>query len=139
MQLRDAIIADGVIEPMGLALDNADKNSSSLRNIAWCLSNLHKGAERADFTLISASIPYMARALIRTELDVVCNDICWALSFFTQEGTTESLQCLLYPELVSRLMQLIEHPNIQIAVPAMRIVGNITSSSDPTVASVAIN
>lgn len=71
---------------------------------------------------------------MRTELDTVINDITWAMSFFTQEGSLESLQCLINTGAVNRFTQLIDHPSMQIAVPALRVVGNVLSSSQSAVA-----
>ena len=43
MDMRDMVLAEGVIEPIAAALDKVKYDNSALRNIAWCLANMLKG------------------------------------------------------------------------------------------------
>lgn len=43
LTFRDIVIADGTVIPMAAALDRTTGDSSSMRNISWCLANLMKG------------------------------------------------------------------------------------------------
>ena len=89
-----------------------------------------KGNVPPAFELVAPGVPALVRALIRTQNEQAINDITWGLSFFTQNGTVESLQCLIQAGAVPRLTQLIEHSSMQIAVPALRTVGNILSANE---------
>ena len=84
-------------------------------------------------------IPALARALLRTENDVVINDILWGLSYFTQSGSYERLQCVVQAGLLPYLTKLVEHVNVSISVPALRTIGNVVSSDQAEIARPAID
>ena len=139
LELRDTVLADGVVGPIAAALDNAPADSSMIRNLSWCLSNFMKGKRRAPFEQIAPGVPALVRALQRTEQADVINDIIWGLSFFTQEADEPSLRCLIDVGGVPKIIQLIDHINVQIAIPALRVVGNFLASDQHTINRVVID
>ena len=102
-----------------------------LRDIAWCLSNFKKGEISQPFELIARAVPALVRAMQRTDIDAAGVDIVWGLYYFTQQASSESLICLVNTVgSVPKLIELTQHQNLKIAIPAIRTVGNIVSSDE---------
>jgi len=124
---------------MADALDRTENGTSALRNISWCLSNFMKGLKPPHFPHVALGVPALIRAIQRTDMDVVINDIIWGISFFTQTAEEENLRCLVATGGVPRIIQLIEHAQMQIGIPALRTIGNLLSASKPDLPQVAID
>ena len=104
LALRNSILMDGVVVPMALALDQAEANSSAMRNISWCLANFMKGDELPQYELVAPGIPALIRALQRTELEEVIVDVTWGFSFITRESNQAALNCMVANGSIPKLL-----------------------------------
>ena len=116
---------------MAFWLDQAQNNSSLQRNVSWCLCNMMKGQPQPNLEHIAPAVPALIKVLMSTDRDVIINDICWGLSFLTQTASDDSLRVLVNSGAVPRIVQLIEHAEVQIAVPSLRTIGNLLSTPEP--------
>ena len=110
--LRDLILAEQVVEPIAAALDNTQAGSSAMRNLAWCLSNFMKGDEPPHFPHVVPGIPALVRALQRTDVDEVINDIVWGLSHFTASAEVDKMRCVIASGAIRRIVQLLDHSKV---------------------------
>lgn len=65
-----------------------------------------------------------------TDVTEILNDICWTLSYITDEGGDERILVFLQSNIVPRLCQLLRHDAMIIAVPCLRTLGNILTARD---------
>jgi hypothetical protein len=63
-----------------------------------------KGKIPPQLAQVAPGLPALVRALQRTDMDVVINDIIWGLSFFTQTAQEDSLVCLVNTGGVPRII-----------------------------------
>ena len=84
----------------------------------------------ADFKYLKRSIPSLTKVLIENDSDEILTDIAWAFSYASDEGGDERIKEFLDCNAVPRLIQLLGHHNITIAVPCLRTLGNILTGSD---------
>ena len=68
--------------------------------------------------------------MIENDSEEILTDIAWAFSYASDEGGDERLEMFLECNTVPRLLQLLHHTNITIAVPCLRTLGNILTGSD---------
>ena len=66
-----------------------------MRNAIWTLSNLCKGKPPAKFEQVQRAIPTFAKVLQETDTPEILNDICWTLSYITDEGGDERIWVFL--------------------------------------------
>ncbi len=66
---------------------------------------------------------------MENNLEEIIVDICWALSYLA-DGAKEKINDFLDARLIQRLVTLINHNNVAIAIPSLRIMGNITTGDD---------
>ena len=111
-------------------VDQAPPGSSFTRNASWTLANFCKGRPMADFKYLKRSIPSLTKVLIENDSDEILTDIAWAFSYASDEGGDERIKEFLDCNAVPRLIQLLGHHNITIAVPCLRTLGNILTGSD---------
>lgn len=69
----------------------------------WTLANLCKGKPCPDFDKIKRAIPTFAKVLIENDSTEILNDICWTLSYITDEGGDERIFVFLQCKIVPRL------------------------------------
>jgi hypothetical protein len=56
-------------------------------------------------------------------------DLCWALSYIG-DGEGKRIQLYLENNILPRLVELLGHPSLQIAIPALRTLGNVITGDD---------
>lgn len=117
------------MDPIADLLDRTQQGSSILRNAAWTLSNFCRGRPQPDFDKVKRCIPSLVRVLVLTSQEEILQDICWALSYLSDGGRT-NLQTMLQTNLLPRLVQLVEHQSLPIAVASLRTIGNILTGED---------
>ena len=77
------------------------------------------------------SISTFARILNDTDNTEILNDICWTLSYITDEGGDERIYEFLNNNMmVPRLVTLLRHNDMIISVPSLRTLGNILTARD---------
>ena len=69
------------------------------------------------------------RVLNENNTDEILTDICWALSYVS-DGGNERVSAIINSGVVPRLVQLLEHQHIAIAVACLRTIGNTLTGSD---------
>ena len=57
-------------------------------------------------------MPSLIRALQRTQNNVVITDIMWGLSFFTKNGSVESVQSIVQADGVPLLVRFMEYADV---------------------------
>lgn len=75
------------------------------------------------------AIPTLIKVLVENDKEDIITDICWALSYIS-DGAKERINDLLDPNLLVKLIYLMRHENVAIAIPCLRTVGNITTGDD---------
>jgi hypothetical protein len=59
-------------------------------------------------------------------------DCCWALSYII-DGSKEVITEFMIPELIDRLIGLVNHQTLSIQIPVIRTLGNMTTGDDTQV------
>jgi len=129
-RFREALLDQGVLLKICDLIDTAQANTSFVRNSIWTLANLCKGKPSPEFERVKRAISTFARVLAETDQTEVLNDICWTLSYITDEGGDERILVFLQSQIVPRLCALLHHQEIIIAVPCLRTLGNILTARD---------
>ena len=94
-RFRDALLDQYVLPKICDLIDHSAANTSFVRNAVWTVSNLCKGKPPADFDKIARAIPTFAKVLTETDTAEVLNDICWTMSYITDEGGDERIVVFL--------------------------------------------
>lgn len=128
-KVRDVVICAGAIKPIAEILDRAAPGSSFVRNASWTLSNLCRGRPAPMFARVQRAIPSLAKVLMENDVEDILIDVCWALSYLS-DGGDERIPLILSTGVLPRLVQLLEHSSIAIAVPCLRAIGNIVTGDD---------
>ena len=129
-RFREALLDQDILPSICNLIDSAMANTSFVRNSIWTLANLCKGRPSPVFEKVRRAIPTFARVLNETDNTEILNDICWTLSYITDEGGDERILVFLECNMVPRLCQLLRHSDMIIAVPALRTLGNILTARD---------
>lgn len=132
---RKLVLNAGACQPIANLLSNLLDNptagfgQSFMRNASWTLSNFCRGKPPPEFEQIVPAIPVLARVLAVTDQEDILTDICWALSYIS-DGKTQRIGTILSTGVVPRLVSLLEHPHLAIAVACLRTIGNLLTGSD---------
>ncbi|KAM3955113.1 importin subunit alpha-1 [Aphomia sociella] len=126
---RDAVLAGGAL-PALLPLLTATTPSSQLRTAVWTYSNLCRNKNPlVKFELVSPALTFVSELLVLTDQDILA-DACWALSYLT-DGPNERIETVQEtPQLLPRLVKLLEHKSPAVRTPALRAIGNMLTGSD---------
>lgn len=85
-------------------LENQSSPSQSfVRNASWCLANMCRGNPRPDSSLTSKCIPTLAKVLINFDDFEIIQDVCWAISYFSDSGG-DGCKLLIDSGLIPRLI-----------------------------------
>ncbi|KAF2076195.1 hypothetical protein CYY_002495 [Polysphondylium violaceum] len=126
---RDEALYLGVIDHL---VDFASKTKvlNSLRIISWTISNLCRGKPPPPFHLVSPALSLL-ETLVHYPDQEINIDATWAVGHMSTNASPEVTQCIVdRPALVKRMVELMLSPTQAIMVPALRVVGNIASSSE---------
>ena len=72
--------------------------------------------------------PLVIRNLENDKEDII-TDICWALSYLS-DGAKDRINDLLNPNLLAKMIVLLGHENVAVAIPSLRTIGNIVTGDD---------
>jgi len=100
-----------------------------MRNASWALSNLCRGKPQPEYALVRRAIPTLIKVLVENDKDEIITDICWALSYIS-DGAKDRIQDLLDPGLLKKMIALLNHMNVAVAIPCLRTIGNIVTGDD---------
>jgi len=71
----------------------------------------------------------LSKVLIENDVEDILIDVCWAMSYLS-DGGEERIPIILNTNVLPRLVQLLNHPNIAVSVPCLRAIGNIVTGDD---------
>ncbi|KPJ17442.1 Importin subunit alpha-2 [Papilio machaon] len=84
------------------------------------------------FEFVAPALTYMSKLLEISDQDVLA-DACWALSYLT-DGPNERIEAVQNtPQLLARLVRLLDHTSPAVRTPALRAIGNMLTGSDEQV------
>ena len=72
---------------------------------------------------------HLIQVLVQNDKEDIITDICWALSYLS-DGAKERVNDLLNPALLVKIIQLLTHEQVAIAIPCLRTIGNIVTGDD---------
>lgn len=99
-----------------------------MRNTSWTLSNFCRGRPPPKFELIMRAIPTLAKTIMIANDKEVLTDVCWAMSYISDNGP-EKIPIIMNTNIVPRIIQLLEHEHLPIAVACLRTLGNLLTGS----------
>jgi hypothetical protein len=79
--------------------------------------------------LVRRAVPTLIKVLVENDKEDIITDICWALSYLS-DGAKERIDDLLDPALLQKMIKLLRHENVAIAIPCLRTIGNIVTGDD---------
>ena len=75
------------------------------------------------------AVPTLIKVLVENDKEDIITDICWALSYLS-DGAKERIEDLLNENLLQKMISLLNHENVAIAIPCLRTIGNIVTGDD---------
>lgn len=126
---RDSVLNSGALDRIATVLEQATPGTSFMRNASWALSNLCRGRPQPDYNLVRRAIPALIKVLVENDKEDIITDICWALSYLS-DGAKERVNDLLNNNLLVKIIQLLNHEQVAIAIPCLRTIGNIVTGDD---------
>jgi len=129
---RDLVLQAGAMQPLLNLIDDHQTSVKSVRRYVWLLSNLCRGSPKPDFNIVSLSLPVLKRLLYHNDGEVLI-DTCWALSYLCEDTYAPSTQVLTNAfsnSDVCRLVELAEHPNKDVQLAALRVMGNFVAGNE---------
>jgi importin subunit alpha-6/7 len=130
-EFRDAVFAtdNGAgVNNLLLNIQHPD-NIKLLRNATWTLSNFCRGKPTPKLAAVTPIIPALAYLITMEDKDVL-SDALWGICYLTDGEETLTDAVVTHPGVVPRVIALLGHEELSVAMPALRIVGNIVSSVD---------
>lgn len=79
--------------------------------------------------MVRNAIPALSKVLIENDKEDIITDICWALSYLS-DGAKERVNDLLNQPLLTKIIRLLDHDQVAIAIPCLRTIGNIVTGDD---------
>jgi hypothetical protein len=127
---RDYVIQSGGVPGM-LSVFSHSAKISMLRNATWALSNLCRGKPQPAFEHIQPVLPTLAKLVAMDDPEII-TDACWALSYISDDSgpANAKIQAVVDANICHRLVQLLNHHNASVQIPALRSVGNIVTGDD---------
>ena len=105
---RNRVIESGALDSISVVLNQAPPGTSFMRNASWALSNLCRGRPQPDYNLVKGAIPTLIKVLVENDKEDIITDVCWALSYLS-DGAKERVNDLLQPNLLQKIIKLLEH------------------------------
>ena len=125
---RNMIVESTCIYQTLLRLVEAQKISRYLlRTVCWVNSNLTR-YKNNDNVGIAITV---ARSGIFTEDPDIVSDCLWAFTYITETNDDDQIDFVAKSDLVVRVVELMGSQDLTVFIPALRVIGNILTSSDP--------
>jgi hypothetical protein len=129
-RIRDSILHAGVITPISnILMKRTGLSHSFKRNASWTLANLCRGKPNPPFDYIKGALPALGKILLDHDSEEIITDILWAFSYVS-DGSDGKMQYITDTGILPRLVKMLLHPNIAIAVACLRTLGNILTGTD---------
>lgn len=71
----------------------------------------------------------LCKVLVDNDNEDILIDVCWALSYITNSGE-DRVSLILETGALPKLVQLLNHTNIGIQVPCLRVIGNVVTGTE---------
>lgn len=104
------------------------ENVRLLRNATWSLSNFCRGKPAPRPEAVAPIIPALAYLISLEDKDVL-SDALWGLCYLT-DGEEEMVTAVVGAGVLPRVVALLGHAELSVAMPALRIIGNVVSAAD---------
>jgi hypothetical protein len=109
-------------------VDFAQMPVGVVRAAAWAVAVVCRGQPPVRIVVVEALLPVVHWMLMMDD-PVVLSEACWALVHMTG-GPCEGVESVLKGSVLSRVAQLLMHDDVNVRVPALRVIGNISQSTD---------
>ena len=128
-ELRDLLIAQGIIEPLILNMNNPG-SMSLLNNVTWTVSNLCRGKPSPDMAALAPVLAPLRQLLYHAEVtEDVRVDAVWALSYLS-DGPNDRIEQVMQHGVTQKLVDLLRNPSPALLTPTIRCLGNFVTGSD---------
>jgi hypothetical protein len=126
---RDYVLSFNILEDL-VVLSANTTSISVIRNIAWTISNFTRGKNPVpQLKKVAIALPVLAKFVFTNDVDIL-SDSLWALHFLSDMGDNECITMIINHGICPKLVEYLDHPNISIQCPALRIIGNICTGDD---------
>ncbi|CAG5131572.1 unnamed protein product [Candidula unifasciata] len=126
--LRDLLLNHHILKPL-LRLVDMTAPPNFLCTVAWAISNLCRNkVPSVMMIVIKACLPAL-RTLIHHKDDAVVSHACWGLSCVTEGALNYTEELVKYPDLMERLVELLDSRNVGVLTPTLQTIGNIMSEN----------
>lgn len=127
---RDCVIMKGGVECVGRVVENS-KQAGEVGLGCWVLSNLCRGEIPPKYELVKSAIPLLGKSVVSGQLAREYLTSClWALAIHS-EGSKNKIRHLLKVEnLVIKAIDLCHSSEDDTVVPALRVIGNISTGNE---------
>lgn len=128
---RDRLLSLGALSALVQALETYHGTSqrTTVRNIAWALSNLLRGIPPPKLDIIRPSFPWLS-ALLSSGDSEILESTCWALAFISDSFDGEhDVRALFELDVARQLLILLRDSSSSIQTPALKTLGNIISGN----------
>lgn len=120
-----------------IKLNKSTSNLQIFKQSAWALTNLCRGnrifiagSPLVDIKLVIDAAPVFVNILLDqrvNEMDII-SDCAWALSYLT-DGPKSAYKIVMQGGVIEKLVLFLKSPTTSLATPALRIIGNVCSST----------
>lgn len=135
-ETRNACIQNNILPPLRAIINHPTATNVKVKQTAaWVVRNCIRGKPSPPLQSLGQFIPVLQELLSSADPQIQY-DACWACTYFTQN--TKHIAAFLSTPLTDQIVGLIKTQNVKCAIPALRVIGNITcGSKDQTQAIVA--
>jgi len=126
--IRDLVLKEGVLPIVAQSL-TPTAPYELMKSCTWCIQNLCRGKPEPKLSLVLPALKPITEILTTQKDIILLSDCAWAL-WFISDGGGQKIPYILATNIVPTLVKLISHPESKIAVPCLRVIGNITTGTD---------
>ena len=113
-----------------LLLESIEKKAFQLiKNGSWALSNIIRGKPTPLFSKLKPAVPAICQTIIHYDDPEVLSETLWALTYMS-DGAGKDVGCIFETGILKRLLNLLLHSSLSIAVGALRTLGNLVTGDD---------
>jgi len=100
-----------------------------LKGSVWCLANLCRGKPKPKMEYVTPAFKAIATVIMKFSEEDILIDSCWTL-YYLSDGGAERIPLILETGIVPRLVFLLGHQEPRVALPCLRVLGNISTGND---------
>ena len=126
---KNLILKEGALKPLVTILNHAEKDSMLARNCAWCCTNLLRGKPLPCMDDLATAIPVYCNAIKQNTRKEILTDAMWGISYMSDAGE-KVMSIILEQNCWEAIVSLLNHKHNNIALPAIRALGNFVTGED---------